>query len=70
MHGLVSKLYKICWSNDYAGVDSQQFSIELRRRIPGSPDNLLDQIKSFLKLDDAQRLEILRCCGIPKPTRS
>ena len=56
MNGLVSKLYKIHWSNDYAGVDSQQFSTELRRRIPGSPDNLLDQIKLFLKLDDAQRL--------------
>ena len=70
MHGLVSKLYKTRWSNDYAGVDSQQFSIELRRRIQGSTDNLLDQIKLFIKLDDAQRLEILRCCRIHKPTRS
>ena len=70
MHGLVSKLYKTCLDNGYAGVDTQQFTIELRKHVDVVPTNVLDQIQLFLQLNDNQRLEILRCCGIPQPTRS
>lgn len=70
MHGLVSKLYKTCLANGYAGVDTEQFSIELHKRVETTPDNMLDQIQLFLEMDESQRLDILRCCGIPQPTRS
>lgn len=70
MHGLVSKLYKTCLANGYSGVDTAQFSIELCKRVETVPDNMLDQIQLFLQLNNEQRLEILRCCGIPQPTRS
>lgn len=70
MHGLVSKLYKTCLANGYVSVDTQQFTIELRKRVDTTPDNMLDQIQLFLKMDDSQRLDILRCCGIPQPIRS
>lgn len=70
MHGLVSKLYKLCLANGYAGVDTQQFTVELRKHVDVIPDNVLDQIQLFLQLSNEQRLEILCCCGIPQHTRS
>lgn len=70
MHGLVSKFYKTCLTNGYAGVDSQQFSTELRKHFDNVPSGMLDQIQLFLQLNDEQRLDILRYCGIPQLTRS